>query len=345
MIRLARPAISDAEIAAVTATLRSGDLVQGTRVRAFEDAVAGSTGMPHAVAVSSGTAALYLALRALEIGPGDDVLVPDFTFPATANAAEATGARVVVGDVRADTWNLDLGRAPRARVAMPVDCFGLPSELPEGLVVEDAACALGATRPGGLARIACLSFHPRKVVTTGEGGMVLCRDAEVAARIRTLRDHGREAGEFTHWGMNLRMTDVQASLGLAQMARLDDLLAARASLAAAYRERLSGVPPLRLQHVPAGLGHCWQTLALRLEPDLDRDRLILQLRDRGIEAGIATYALHRLPYHRERHGLRAGDFPSADALAERGLALPLHPGLGIEDIHRVCDALLDLLRG
>ena len=345
MIRLARPAIGEAELAAVAETLRSGDLVQGARVRAFEEAVARATGMPHAVAVSSGTAALYVALRALDIGPGDEVLVPDFTFPATANAAEATGARVVVGDVRGDTWNLDLGRAPRARVAMPVDCFGLPAELPDGLVVEDAACALGATRPGGLAAIACLSFHPRKVVTTGEGGMVLCRDADLAARIRSLRDHGREGAGFSRWGLNFRMTDVQASLGLAQMARLDELLAARAGLAAAYRERLAGDTRLRLQQVPVGLRHCWQTLAVRLERGVDRDRTIRALRERGVEAGIATYALHRLPYHRARHGLRSDDFPEADALFDRALALPLHPGLAADDVHRVCDALLEALGG
>lgn len=343
MIRLARPAIGEAELGAVADTLRSGDLVQGARVRAFEDAVARATGMPHAVAVSSGTAALYVALRALHIGPGDDVLVPDFTFPATANAVEATGARVVVGDVREDTWNLDLGRAPRARVVMPVDCFGLPAELPEGLVVEDAACALGAARPGGFADVACLSFHPRKIVTTGEGGMVLCRDAEVAGRVRSLRDHGRHDAEFSRWGLNLRMTDIQASLGLAQIARLDDLLAARAALAAVYRERLSGDGRMRMQQVPAGVRHCWQTLAVRLEPGFDRDGIVAALRERSIEAGVATYALHRLPYHRERFGLRAEDFAVADALFACGLALPLHPALSADDVHRVCDALLEVL--
>jgi len=339
MIRLARPAITESEVRAVVDTLWTGNLVQGERVRLFEEAVAFAMGMPFAVAVSSGTAALYLALRALGIGPGDDVLVPDFTFPATANAAEATGARVVVGDVHGDTWNLDLSRAPHATVAMPVDCFGLPAELPAGLVVEDAACALGATRPGGFADVACLSFHPRKVVTTGEGGMVLCRSGDVAARLRRLRDHGRDGAEFAECGLNFRMTDLAAALGLAQMERLDDLLAARARLAAAYRERLGGDARLRLQRVPEGLGHIWQTFAVRLEPGPDRDRVVASLRRRGVEAGIATYALHRLPYHRERHGLRAADFPEADALALRGLALPLHPGLAGDDVQRVCDAL------
>jgi perosamine synthetase len=345
MIRLARPAIGEAEIRGVVETLRSGDLVQGARVLAFEQAVGSATGMPHAVAVSSGTAALHLALRALGIGSGDDVLVPDFTFPATANAVEAVGARVLVGDVRGDTWNLDLGRAPRARVVMPVDCFGLPAELPGGPVVEDAACALGAQRPGGFADVACLSFHPRKVVTTGEGGMVLCREGDMAARIRSLRDHGREGAEFSHWGVNLRMTDVAAALGLAQMARLPELLAARARLAGVYRARLDGDARLRTQHVPEGLTHTWQTFAVRLEPGFDRDRIINALRDRGIEAGIATYALHRLSYHRDRHRLLARDFPGAEALAEGGLALPLHPGLADDDVHRVCDALLETMRG
>lgn len=339
MIRLARPAIGDGEVDAVVKTLRTGDLVQGERVRLFEEAVALATGMPHAVAVSSGTAALYLALRAMGIGPGADVLVPDFTFPATANAVEATGARVLVGDVRGDTWNLDLGRAPSAKLAMPVDCFGLPADLPAGLVVEDAACALGATRPGGFADVACLSFHPRKVVTTGEGGMVLMKDGDLAARLRRLRDHGRDGAGFSDWGLNLRMTDFQASLGLAQMERLDELLAARARLAAAYRDRLGHDARLRLQHVPDGLGPTWQTFAVRLEPGHDRDRVVTSLRRRGVEAGIATYALHRLPYHRERHALHANDFPEADALALRGLALPLHPGLAADDVQRVCDAL------
>jgi len=346
MIPLARPAVGDAEIAAVTETLRSGHLVQGSRVRAFEDTLARLTGMPHAIAVASGTAALYVALRALGVGAGDDVLVPDFTFPATANAAEATGARGVVGDVRGDTWNLDLDRAPRARVAIPVDCFGLPAELPAGgLVVEDAACALGAARPGGLAAIGCMSFHPRKIVTTGEGGVVLCRDDGIARSARRLRDHGREDGGFADWGLNLRMTDLGASLGLAQLERLDALLAERARLAMTYHERLAQEPRVRLQHVPPGMRHAWQTMAVRLEPGLDRDRVVARLRDRGIEAGIATYALHRLTHHRRKHGLRAADFPEADALAERGLALPLYPGLPTEDVHRVCDALEEALRG
>jgi dTDP-4-amino-4,6-dideoxygalactose transaminase len=339
MIRLARPAIGPDEVRAVVATLESGDLVQGARVLDFERAVVRITGLPHAVAVSSGTAALHLALVAMGVGPHDEVLVPDFTFPATANAVEAAGARVVVGDVRGDTWNLDLSRAPSARVTMPVDCFGLPADLPAGPVVEDAACALGASRPGGLADVACLSFHPRKVVTTGEGGMVLCRDGDLAGRIRRLRDHGRDGAVFAGWGINLRMTDVAASLGLAQVARLPELIAERARLAADYRARLAADARLRLQQVPTGLGHSWQTFAVRLEPGFDRDRCVAALRARGVEAGVATYALHLLDHHRSRHGLRAADFPEADALGRRGLALPLYPGLSPGDVGRVCDAL------
>lgn len=344
MIRLAKPFLGEEEEAAASEVLRSGQLVQAHKVRDFENAVAAYLKMPHAVACSSGTAALYLALKALRVRPGDEVLVPDFTFPATANAVEIAGATPVFGDVRADTWNLDLARAPRAEHAIPVDCFGLPCDLPpEGGVVEDAACALGASRPRAWAPLVCLSFHPRKIITTGEGGMVVCRDADMAARIRRLRDHGKEGTEFVEAALNLRMTEVAAAIGLVQMARLPAFIEWRATLVETYRERLGRDERIALQAVPPGMRHAWQTFAVRLRRGTDRDAVIRKLRDSGIEAGVATYALHRLEHHSARYGLRRESFPESDALHDRGLALPLHNGLDVAEVHQVCDRLLAIL--
>lgn len=363
-LKLSAPDLGDAERAAVERVLRQDQLTLGPELPAFEEALAAWVGARHAVAVSSGTAALVLALQACDLGPGDEVIVPSFTFPATVNAVALVGAQPVIVDVDAASWNLEVAAAaaaitPRTRALLPVDLFGLPAPRtalralaqrrdPPLAVIEDAACALGATyqgrRCGGDARLACFSFHPRKIITTGEGGAVLTHDPALAARLRRLRNHGRdEGGAFVELGGNARLSELGAALGRVQLARLDGMLGHRLALAARYRERLADCAALELQQVAPGVGHNYQTFALCLKPPHARDAVIAGLATRGIQSGPATFAVHRQPPYAGRREAVRGALPVAERLADQALALPLHGRLSGGDIDRVCDTLLALL--
>src|SRR5215510_3635571 len=257
-IRLARPDVGEAELAALAEVVSTGQLTMGPKVAEFEAALADAVGTAHAAVVSSGTAALHLALLALEIGPGDEVIVPAYTFPATANVVELCGAKAVLVDIDPETFNVDVSAvaaavAPSTRAVFAVHLFGRPVEweelqtaVPQDVpLVEDAAGALGASYRGApcgaLGLMACLSFHPRKVVTTGEGGAVTTDEAELAAAVRRLRHHGIAPGEpidIREPGLNYRLSDVLCALGIPQLARLETLLAARERVAGWYAERL-----------------------------------------------------------------------------------------------------------
>lgn len=363
---LARPSIGEAELAAQARALASGRLVLGPENAAFEEALARATGRRHAICVSSGTAALHLALWALDLPPDGEILVPAFTFPAPANAARSLGHEVVPVDVDDATWNLSPEAAarrlgPQAAAIVAVDQFGLLADheallslaLARGIpLVEDAACALGAAdaagRPGGsFGRIACLSFHARKILTTGEGGAVLTDDDRLAARVRALRNHGQEApGRFTGVGLNYRLSEPAAAVGRVQLERLPELVEERRRLVLRYRERFADHPvgaTLRFQEPPPGQRHAWQTFAVFLPEGVDRARVIAALRARDIEAGPATYALHRLASFEGRPGCDAAALPVADRLHDRALALPLWNGMPEDAVDRVVAALLQLL--
>jgi dTDP-4-amino-4,6-dideoxygalactose transaminase len=349
-LRLAWPDVGAEELAEVAGVLESGQLTMGPKVAELEDELARACGVPHAVAVSSGTAALHLPLLALGIGEGDEVLVPAYTFPATANVVALCGARPVLVDVDPATMNLDLGRVaaavtPRTRAVLAVHLFGRPLDwdalataLPESVaLVEDAAGALGARSEGrpcaSLGVAGCLSFHPRKIVTTGEGGAVTTRDEELADRVRSLRHHGIEPrGDFdiTRPGLNYRLSDVLCALGIPQLRRLDELLAARTRLAAAYTERLDAIG-IETPSADDGDVHGWQAYVIRLDR---RDEALQALRADGIEAQIGTYALHLLSAYRDQ-----GEFPGARRAFERALALPFHSRLTESDVDRVVAAL------
>jgi perosamine synthetase len=350
LIRLARPDVGEEELAEIAAVLESGQLTMGRKVAELEELIAYACGVEHAVAVSSGTAALHLAILALGLDPGDEVLVPAYTFPATANVVALAGLRPVLVDVDPRTMNLDVDRVadavgPRTRAVLAVHLFGRPLDwealeaaVPEHVVLlEDAAGALGARRRGrpcgSLGRMGCLSFHPRKIVTTGEGGAVTTDDDALAGAIRSMRHHGWDEDDMPAPGVNYRLSDVLCALGIPQLRRLDELLAARTRIAAAYAERLAGV--VETPSAEEGDVHGWQAYVVRIDR---RDEVLAALRADGIEAQIGTYALPRLGAYADR-----GAFPGADAAYERALALPFHTALGESELETVTSALTRLV--
>jgi len=326
--------------------LESGQLTMGPKVAEFESLLAALAGTSDAIAVSSGTAALHVAVLALGIGPGDEVLVPAYTFPATANVVALVGATPVLVDVDPVTMNMDAEDAarrvtPKTKAVLAVHLFGRPArleELPDGVpIIEDAAGALGASRGGrpcgSLGALACFSFHPRKIVTTGEGGAVTTDDDALAEASRSLRHHGwSPSGEYVDMpapAFNYRLSDVLCALGIPQLRRFDELYAAYDRIAAGYTERLSGIATTPT--TDPGDRHGWQAYVVQVD---DRDRVMAGLRAQGIQCQIGTYALHRLGAYRAQ-----GSFPGADWAFERALALPLHAGLTESELDRVAEAL------
>ena len=346
LIRLARPEIGEEELAEIAAVLESGQLTMGPKVAELEGLLAEACGVEQAVAVSSGTAALHLAILALGFEPGDEVLVPAYTFPATANVVALAGLTPVLVDVDPVTMNLDSERVgaavgPRTRAVLAVHLFGRPLDweglaaaVPERVVlIEDAAGALGAKRGGrpcgSLGRMGCLSFHPRKIVTTGEGGAVTTDDATAADAIRSLRHHGWSGTDMPQPAFNYRLSDVLCALGLPQLRRLPELLSARERVASLYEERLAGL--VETPSAAPGDTHGWQAYVVALDR---RDEALTALRAQAIEAQIGTYALHRLEAYAGQ-----GEFPGADACFRRALALPFYTRMGEPEVDRVVEAL------
>ena len=342
-LRLGWPDVGEAELAEVAEVLESGMLTMGPKVAEFEAELARLCEVEHAVAVSSGTAALHVAVLSLELDPGDEVLVPAYTFPATANVVALAGLVPVLVDVDPETMNIDPERirvGPRTKAILAVDLFGRPAridQLPDLPVLEDAAGALGARRGGracgGLGLLGCLSFHPRKIVTTGEGGAVTTDDERIAETARRLRNHGWHSlspPDMPQPGLNYRLSDILCAVGLPQARRLDELLAERTRIAAGYTERLRHLPVL-LPAADDGDVHGWQAYVVQVD---DRDRVLSELRAQGIEAQIGTYALHLLGAYRDQ-----GEFPGATRVFERALALPFHTRLSDGDLDLVAAAL------
>ncbi|MGI8478806.1 MAG: DegT/DnrJ/EryC1/StrS family aminotransferase [Gaiellaceae bacterium] len=346
-VRLARPDVGADELAAVGEVLESGQLTMGPKVAEFEAALAEVLGTAHAAAVSSGTAALQLALLALEIGSGDEVIVPAYTFPATANVVELCGARAVLVDVDPDTFLVDPAAVAaavttRTRAVMAVHLFGRPVEWEalqtsvsqEVMLLEDAAGALGAryrgTPCGALGVAAFPSFHPRKIVTTGEGGAVTTDEAGLDEAVRRLRHHGwATLGKMPSPGFNYRLPDLLCAVGIPQLARLEELLEARERVAGWYTQQLESL--LLTPGAAEGDRHGWQAYVVQLER---RDDALAGLRAEGIEAQIGTWALHRLDPYRAQ-----GPFPGADRAFERALALPFATTTTADEVDRVVSVL------
>jgi dTDP-4-amino-4,6-dideoxygalactose transaminase len=372
-----RPFVGDEEIDEVVQVLRSGWLTSGPRVQRFEREFAAYVGSPHAVSVSSCTAAMHVALLAHGIGPGDEVITTAMTWPATANCIELVGARPVFVDVDPATLQIALeaveaALSPRTRAILPVHFAGQVSDL-DGLaaiagrrdlvVIEDAAHAAGAEycgrRVGSGPNTACFSFQPTKNLTTGEGGMVTTPDPEVAERVQRLRFHGvdrdaaaRHSGrapvryETVVPGFKYNLTDLQAALGIHQLARLDGFIERRAKLASLYREAMRECPaalPLAVDALTTR--HAWHLFVVLLDLErlrCNREEFAARLDERGVGTGLHFTAVHLHRYYRERYGYRAGDLPHTEWADARVLSLPLFPGMDEADVTRVCSAIRDV---
>lgn len=326
----------------------------GAYVGRFEQQFAAASECTHALAVSSGTSALHLALAAARIGPGDEVIVPALTFVATANAVTYTGARPVLADVDPETWTIDPADverrlSPRTRAIIPVHLYGHPADMDpllaiarsRGLlVIEDAAEAHGATykgrRVGGIGHIGCFSFYGNKMISTGEGGMVTTNDSSLAERVRLLRDHAMDPHRryfHTVVGFNYRMTNLQAAVGCAQIESIDTLLARTRAVALQYTERLRGVFGLTLPvERPWATNVFWMfSVLVEAAFGLSRDAVMKTLEADGIETRPFFIPLHKLPPYASNE-----TYPVAERVASRGVNLPSGPGLGASSIERVC---------
>lgn len=373
------------EYEAVLAPLQSGWLVQGPEVARFEGTVARFCKVDHAVATTSCTTALHLALVAAGIGNGDAVLVPSFTYIASANAVEHAGARPVFIDIDPETFNISVekmestlacwkaenGAEPKA--VIPVHLFGLCADMPSILkvsekyslaVIEDAACALGSSiegRPAGSFGLAgCFSFHPRKIITTGEGGMIVTRDDYLAKSLRILRDHGAETSDharhhardgempsFNHLGYNYRMTDIQGALGNSQMGKIRKIIDIRRGLARAYHRILEEIPWLNTPICPDGCIHTYQSYVCTLHLEGARPSMIGKMRsglmkhlsNEGISSRPGTHAVHLLGYYHRKYSIRPQNFPNSTLAHNNTIALPLYPGMTYGEQLRVAEAI------
>ena len=361
-IRLAKPFLGNRNDfnGILKEILDCGFLTQGRYVEQFENLVARYLDVPNAIAVSSGTAALHLVLLALDIGLGDEVIVPAFTFPATANVVELVGAKPVFVDVDLSTYNIDekmIKKAITCRTSaiIPVHLFGNPANMEaiiniaksKGLkVIEDSAGALGSVykgrKCGTIGDVGCFSFHPRKIITTAEGGMVITNNYKIVDKIRLLRNHGMKYSnskvDFVSPGFNYRMNELEAVLGLIQMKEINSLVTERKKLFSLYKKYLSGDSSCNFQEVLTGCQQAIQTFVIR-NKKVRSQRLLGLLRKRGIEVTIGTYAMHILRYYKEKYGYKPNDYPNAYKLYLQGLALPFYNGMKVKDIKQVCSQI------
>ena len=362
-IPLARPVIGDREIERVLDVLRSGRLSLGPLLAEFEQEFAHTVGAAHASAVSSGTAGLHLALRAAGVSDGDEVVTSPFSFVASANVVVYERARPVFADIDPVTFNLDPEAAAaavtdRTTALLPVHIFGYPLDLSAferiGLpIVEDACEALGAIDAdgvpvGGRGHAAVFGFYANKQIATGEGGMVTVANAALKERIDSERNQGRAPDmdwlDHDRLGFNYRLTEIACALGLAQLERLDELLAGRARVASAYREALAHIDGVELPCLETGrVRRGWFVYVVQLPRDVDRDSIVRALGARGIPSKPYFPAVHLMSFYRERFGHRDGEFPVCEDVAARSIALPFFPEMTESQVEQVAESLREVL--
>jgi len=380
-IPLSRPDITEVEEGMVLRTLRSGRLSIGPMVEQFESMVASRAGCQHGVAVNSGTCGLHLALLALGIGPGDEVITTPFSFIASANCILFVGATPVFVDICPRTLNMDPAKVeaaitPRTKAILAVETFGNPAHMDvyaaiagkyEIPMIEDCCEALGTTynrRPaGGFGRIGVFGFYPNKQITTGEGGMLVTDDERLAGLCRSMRNQGRPIGAAApsatggsatgSWlrherlGYNYRMSEINAALGVAQMQRLDSIIQKRNLVAKRYIDRLVANPDLVMPTIDEGTLQSWFVFVVRLAPSYsgdERDRIIRGLRTHEIGASDYFPCIHLQQFYRERYGFGPGMFPIAESVSQRTIALPFYNDLSPKDLESVCQTLLVLIK-
>ena len=361
MIQLASPDIREEDIEKVVEVLRSGMLVQGEQVAALEQSIASYLGASHVLAVASGTATLHLALVASGIGFGDEVIVPSFSYIATANVVELVGACPVFVDIDIETFCIETAQietaiTPATKAIMPVHEFGLMADMvaimdlaeKHGLIViEDAACALGATdlgkKAGSVGDFGSFSLHPRKSITSGEGGLLVCKDKLNATKVSQLRNHGLLIKDgrmtFSEAGFNYRLTDIQASLAHSQFGRFEEILLKRQKLAAVYLEAIKH-SAVTLPFCPDGKTHTWQSFHILLDDTVNRDELIQKLRNAGIGTNLGAQCMPSQEFFGRKYGLDVPQlFPNGLRAYRQGLALPLYEKLNENDIFNIVETL------
>jgi dTDP-4-amino-4,6-dideoxygalactose transaminase len=366
-IQMSAPDIDELDIEAVVAVLRSGRLSLGPKIEAFEEAISQYIGVRDAVAVSSGTAALHLIVKALGLGRGDEVLVPSFTFAASINVLLYEGATPVFCDIEDVTYNLDPSRleeriTSRTKAVLAVDVFGHPAEW-ESIssiaakynlrVIDDSCEALGAEyagrKVGQFGDAAAFAFYPNKQITTGEGGVIVTNDPEIARIARSLRNQGR--GEMGSWleherlGFNYRMDEMSAALGLSQLQRIETFLAKRQRVADLYSNSLSAVPRVRTQFIRPQVRMSWFVYVITLDEDMDREVVVEALEERQIPVRGYFSPVHLQNYIVGREDCRIGELPVTESVARRTLALPFHNQLTKKDVDTVVEALHEAVQG
>ncbi|MEA3443930.1 MAG: DegT/DnrJ/EryC1/StrS family aminotransferase [Bacteroidota bacterium] len=366
-IPLAKPSFDGREVEAIKRVIQGGWVVQGPEVEDFENLIAEMHGARNCIAVTSGTAALHICYLVLGIGPGDAVFMPSFAWPSAANMAMAVGAQPVFVDVLPETYNIDPidlrikiqqcleNNIGKPRAVVPVHEFGLAADMNAvtavacefGLeVIEDAACALGAYHKGSpvgtIGKMGIFSFHPRKAITTGEGGAIVTNDDELAHECRVWRNHGQSVlegkKEFQLAGMNYRMTEIQAAIGKVQLSKFPEILNKRMDVAQSYFEKLNKNTSIKLPTNCAE--HTWQTFMVVLTDNCDRDNVVDAMSKAGFECGLGSIAGHCAKIYREKFNYKPDDLPVSERLYSQGLALPLHTFLAKSDIVRCALSLI-----
>lgn len=374
-IPISLPSTGQEEWEAVKKPIMSGWLTSGPKVREFEEMFAEKHKVKYALAVTSATTALHLALVALDIGPGDEVIVPAFTWVSTANVVLHQGAEVVFCDVDPKTFNIDPVQlsekiTSKTKAIMAVHLFGLCADMdairlvaPGIPIIEDGACAAGASYKGqpagGLGIMGCFSFHPRKSVTTGEGGMITTNDDRLAEKLSIFRNHGASVSEeqrhhgaqpyilpdFDVCGYNYRMTDLQGAIGIVQLAKLDQFIAERKGWANYYREQLADLEWFSLPQFSDDYTHGWQSYVTMVDESkspMSRNEIMQKLQDMGISTRPGTHAVHMLGFYSKKYGLQPTDFPGAQASNDFSMAIPLHNRMTLEDFEYVVESLKSL---
>ncbi len=365
-IPLQKVCLEKSDIDSVVSVLESGMLVQGAKVLELENEVAQYLGVKNVIAASNGTATLHLALKAMGIGVGDEVILPALSYVASANVIELVGAKPIFVDIDPKTFNIDSNLieakiTDRTKAIMVVHEFGLCASMDHIVdisakysipIIEDAACALGATYKGKFAGafgyIGSFSLHPRKAITSGEGGLITTNDDSVAQRLRILRNHGIDYKDgkmnFVDAGFNYRLTDFQAALVMSQFLRLSEILESKNILAKKYTELLSLVPGITIPNVPKGYTHSWQSFHTVVDDHLDRDNIIQRLRDLSIGTNYGAQCLPFLQYYNNKYNLDSKSlFPHALRAFQKGLVLPLYAELSLSELEYVVDSLKKVL--